>query len=54
MGPLILIIILIIGGGASFAAEQAVPGNLLYPVKISINEKVYYRVVGNRERRKRP
>lgn len=33
-------IILLGTGGASLAAEQALPGDLLYPVKININEQV--------------
>lgn len=33
--------LLLVGGGAStFAAEKAVPGDVLYPVKVSINEPV--------------
>src|SRR3989344_421723 len=35
-----LIIALIVGGGTSFAAEGALPGDALYPVKVSINEEV--------------
>ena len=35
-----LIIILILGGGTSFAAENALPGDTLYTVKISVNEEV--------------
>jgi hypothetical protein len=35
-----LIIAVLIGGGASFAAEGALPGDWLYPVKISVNEEV--------------
>ena len=29
-----------LGGGASFAAESAVPGDMLYPVKVQVNEQV--------------
>jgi hypothetical protein len=35
-----LIIALILGGGTSFAAESALPGDALYPIKISVNEEV--------------
>src|SRR3989338_6446139 len=35
-----LIIALLIGGGTSFAAEGAVPGDVLYPVKVNINEEI--------------
>ena len=35
-----LIIALLIGGGTSFAAESALPGDILYPIKVSINEEV--------------
>lgn len=38
--PILLILALFVGGGASLAAENAVPGDLLYPVKVSVNEKV--------------
>lgn len=34
------LIILVSGGGVSFAAEQALPGDPLYPVKVSVNENV--------------
>ena len=35
-----LIIALLVGGGASFAAENALPGDALYPVKVEVNERV--------------
>lgn len=35
-----IIIAALLGGGVSFAAEGALPGDLLYPVKTSINEEV--------------
>ena len=35
-----LIIALIFSGGVSFAAESALPGDILYPVKVGINEEV--------------
>ena len=38
--PIILIIALLIGGGTSFAAEGALPGDVLYPIKVSVNEEV--------------
>lgn len=37
---LALVVLLAAGGGASYAAEGAVPGDLLYPVKIHVNESV--------------
>lgn len=36
----ILIIALLFGGGVSLAAESALPGSILYPVKVSVNEGV--------------
>lgn len=33
-------LMLIVGGGTSYAAEGAVPGDFLYPVKIDVNENV--------------
>ncbi len=38
--PIVLIIALLLGGGATFAAEQSLPGDILYPVKINVNEGV--------------
>ncbi len=38
--PIILIIALLVGGGVSVAAEQSLPGDALYPIKISLNESV--------------
>lgn len=35
-----LLLALILGGGTSFAAERALPGDILYPAKVSINEEV--------------
>lgn len=35
-----LVIALALGGGVSLAAEQSVPGEVLYPVKVSVNEEV--------------
>ncbi len=35
-----LLIAIMIGGGTSFAARDAVPGDVLYPVKIEVNENV--------------
>lgn len=37
---IVLIIALLVGGGTSFAAEGALPGDILYPIKVSINEEV--------------
>jgi tetratricopeptide (TPR) repeat protein len=38
--PIALILALILGGGATFAAESALPGDTLYPVKVEVNENV--------------
>jgi len=38
--PLLIILALFVGGGASFAAEGSIPGDILYPVKVNVNEKV--------------
>jgi len=35
-----LILALLLGGGTSFAAEGSLPGDILYPVKIHVNENV--------------
>lgn len=41
MIPLLLIVLLIAASGVSLAAEQALPGDLLYPVKFSVNEEAW-------------
>lgn len=38
--PILIILGLLMGGSASFAAENAVPGDVLFPVKIYVNENV--------------
>lgn len=38
--PIILILALLLGGGTSALAERALPGDILYPVKVDVNEKV--------------
>ena len=38
--PILLILTLMIGGGFSAAAENSLPKDVLYPVKIEVNEKV--------------
>ena len=38
--PIILIIALVASGGVSFAAENSLPGDALYPIKLSVNENV--------------
>lgn len=35
-----LLIIVVTGGGVASAAEGAIPGDVLYPVKIEVNEKI--------------
>src|SRR5690242_10729793 len=32
--PIVLALMLFLGGGVSFAAEKSLPGSLLYPVKV--------------------
>lgn len=36
----IIALIAILGGGTSFAAEKSLPGDLLYPIKVNVNEEV--------------
>ncbi len=35
-----ILIAVLLGGGTSFAAEGAVPGDMLYPIKVEVNEEV--------------
>ena len=37
---IILIIALVLGGGTSFAAESALPGDALYAIKVGVNEEI--------------
>ncbi|OHA83679.1 MAG: hypothetical protein A2408_02505 [Candidatus Yonathbacteria bacterium RIFOXYC1_FULL_52_10] len=38
--PIALLIVLLIGGGTTIAAEQTLPGDTLYPMKVEVNEQV--------------
>jgi len=38
--PALLVAVVFVSGGVSYAAEGAVPGDTLYPVKIRVNEEV--------------
>lgn len=40
MTAALLAITLVLGAGTSYAAENAVPGDLLYPVKVEVNENI--------------
>ncbi len=38
--PLAILIALILGGGVSVAAQDALPGEILYPIKVTVNENI--------------
>lgn len=38
--PLALLLLLLVGGGTGVVAEKALPGDVLYPVKIHVNENI--------------
>jgi hypothetical protein len=38
--PLSLVLVLAVGGGTAYAAQGALPGDALYPVKRAVNERV--------------
>ncbi|MBI4079891.1 hypothetical protein HY414_01505 [Candidatus Kaiserbacteria bacterium] len=41
VAPMAFVLILaVVGGGTAYAAESAVPGDTLYPVKVNVNEKL--------------
>lgn len=41
MAPLAFVLILaVVGGSTAYAAESALPGDLLYPVKVGVNERI--------------
>ncbi len=44
---LALLLLIGAGGGISYAAESALPGDVLYPVKVSINEEVRANLQGS-------
>lgn len=48
---ILAIILLITGGGTSFAAEGSVPGDILYQIKIEVNEKVLSALTFNEEKK---
>ncbi|RJQ37139.1 hypothetical protein C4552_01365 [Candidatus Parcubacteria bacterium] len=50
-GAIVVAIFMVAAGGASYAAEGALPGDLLYPVKVHINEEIRAAAVFNSERR---
>ncbi len=37
--PIALIIAILLSGGIGFASEKALPGDVLYPIKVNLNEK---------------
>jgi len=36
----VLLVVVVFGTGTSFAAQVALPGDLLYPIKVSVNEEI--------------
>ena len=40
MTALLIAVLVVIGGGTSYAAQTAVPGDFLYPVKTEVNENI--------------
>src|SRR6185369_7748217 len=38
--PIFIAILVLLGGGTSFAAQNALPGDALYSVKVNVNEQV--------------
>lgn len=36
----LILIVLMIGGGTSYAAQGSVPGDVLYPIKVEVNENI--------------
>lgn len=47
--PVVLVAVIFVSGGVSYAAEGAVPGDVLYPVKIHVNEEVATALIFNDE-----
>lgn len=45
-----LVIILLVMSGTAYAAEESLPGDLLYPIKINVTEKVRTALIKNPER----
>src|SRR3989344_7018632 len=40
MPTIAILLMLFLGGGASLAANSALPGDVLYPIKLNVNEKI--------------
>lgn len=40
LAPVLMVAVVLVGAGTASAAQGALPGDLLYPVKISVNEQV--------------
>ncbi len=38
--PATLVVLFVLGGGTSFLAQNALPGDVLYPMKLSVNESI--------------
>ncbi len=38
--PIIIALVILLGGGTTFAAQSSLPGSPLYPVKVEVNERV--------------
>ena len=49
MPAIILILVMTLSGGTAFAAQGSAPGDILYPVKINVNEKVRTALAVNTE-----
>lgn len=47
----VLLLLFVVGGGASLSAERAVPGDLLYPLKTKVNEPLRGAVIINQVRK---
>jgi len=51
LASIIAAILLLTGGGTSLAAESSVPGDILYPIKTEVNERVIEVFKRNEEKR---
>lgn len=40
VAPALAVALVFVSGGVSYAAERAIPGNVLYPIKVHVNEEV--------------
>ena len=52
VAPVALFAVIFVSGGISYAAEGSVPGDVLYPIKVRVNEEVATALIFNNDEKK--